>query len=91
MNGAELLGAVKRRLPLSLRLMLSGFADLDSVLASVNEGEICRFIKKPWNDKELLDLLQGLLATFTAEVGGDQSLVVELPLLPAGPEKSQRS
>lgn len=61
MTGAELLAEVKRRLPLTLRLILSGFADLDSVLDSVNQGEVCRFLNKPWDSDELLALLARLL------------------------------
>jgi two-component system, OmpR family, response regulator VicR len=63
MNGAELLAEVRKRQPLCLRLILSGFADLDSVLASVNEGEVCRFLKKPWDDVELVATLKRLIAT----------------------------
>ncbi len=62
MNGAALLSEVKRRKPMVLRLIISGYADLDSVLASVNDGEICRFISKPWDDAALPTLLHGLLA-----------------------------
>jgi two-component system response regulator VicR len=61
MNGAELLAEVKRRMPLTLRLILSGYADLDSVLASVNEGEICRFFSKPWDDATLVPTITELL------------------------------
>jgi two-component system response regulator VicR len=63
MNGAELLSAIKARMPLTLRLILSGYADLDSVLASVNDGEICRFLRKPWDDAELKATLRRLLDT----------------------------
>ena len=58
MSGAELLLKVKERFPLCIRIILSGYADLESVLASVNEGEICRFIKKPWNNDQLIGTLQ---------------------------------
>ena len=61
MTGAELLAEVKRRLPLTLRLILSGHADLGSILKSINEGEICRFLSKPWDDHELVALLRKLL------------------------------
>lgn len=61
MNGAELLAEVKRRSPLTLRLILSGNADLDAVLASVNNGEVCRFLRKPWDSDALLSLLVRLL------------------------------
>jgi len=61
MTGSELLQRVKRSHPLALRLIISGYADFKSVVASVNEGEICRFISKPWDDAELVSYLVGLL------------------------------
>jgi CheY-like chemotaxis protein len=61
MTGGELLQQVKRSHPLALRLIISGYADFKSVVASVNEGEICRFISKPWDDAELVTYLKGLL------------------------------
>ena len=54
MTGSELLQRVKRSHPLALRLIISGYADFKSVVASVNDGEICRFISKPWDDAELV-------------------------------------
>ncbi len=62
MSGGELLAEVKRRLPLALRLILSGHADLRSILSSINEGDICRFLSKPWDDAEIVALLRKLLA-----------------------------
>ncbi len=61
MTGAELLAEVHRRRPLALRLILSGCADLASVLSSINEGEVCRFLTKPWDDAALAALLKSLL------------------------------
>jgi two-component system response regulator VicR len=63
MNGAAFLAEVRRRAPSSLRFILSGYADLDSVLASVNEGEICHFLRKPWDQAELLGLLRRMIAS----------------------------
>lgn len=61
MNGAELLAEVRRRAPLALRIILSGYSDLSSVVASVNEGEICRFISKPWDNETLVPTIRSLL------------------------------
>ena len=61
MTGAELFREVKRTHPLSLRLIISGYADFGAVVASLNEGEICRFITKPWDDAELLGYLAQML------------------------------
>ena len=61
MNGAELLAEVRRRLPLTVRVIASGYADLAPVMAGVEVGEICRCFKKPWDDRELVTELRGLL------------------------------
>lgn len=61
MTGSEFLQRLKRSHPLALRLVISGYADFKSVVASVNEGEICRFISKPWDDAELVSYVTGLL------------------------------
>lgn len=61
MSGAQLLAEVKKRWPTTVRVILSGFADIESMLSSVNEGEVCRFLRKPWDDGELLATLHKLL------------------------------
>lgn len=62
MSGAEFLAEVKRRAPLTVRIILSGHAELEAVLASVNSGEVCRFLTKPWEDEALVALLSRMLA-----------------------------
>ncbi len=47
MNGVELLAEVRRRSPQTVRMMLTGNADLDTALGAVNEGHIFRFLTKP--------------------------------------------
>ena len=53
MNGAEFLKKVCERWPRTVRIVLSGYADTASILSSINEGHIYKFIPKPWNDEEL--------------------------------------
>ncbi|MCB1916979.1 MAG: response regulator [Rhodocyclaceae bacterium] len=53
MTGVELLKAARRIAPRAMRILLTGYSDLQAVLASVNEGEVFRFINKPWNVDEL--------------------------------------
>jgi response regulator RpfG family c-di-GMP phosphodiesterase len=61
MNGAELLSDVHRRLPNSIRLLLSGLAELDVELVTEHIGSISRFVKKPWKNEELLEVIAELL------------------------------
>lgn len=53
MNGVDFLREVRRRWPDTVRIVLSGYADTAVVISAINEGEIYKFIAKPWNDDEL--------------------------------------
>ncbi len=53
MNSRELLEKVKDKYPETIRIILSGYADVSVILEAINKGEIYRFIGKPWNDEEL--------------------------------------
>ncbi|MDO3377414.1 ATPase, T2SS/T4P/T4SS family [Geoalkalibacter halelectricus] len=53
MTGAELLRQVKERWPQVIRIMLTGYADVQSIMGAVNEGAVFKFITKPWNDEDL--------------------------------------
>jgi DNA-binding NtrC family response regulator len=53
MLGVEVLREIKILHPRAMRILLTGYSDLNAVLASVNEGEVFRFINKPWNNEEL--------------------------------------
>jgi PAS domain S-box-containing protein len=54
MRGVELLKEVRRRRPDCVRMLFTGRADLEAVVAAVNEGEVHRFFTKPWNAEALL-------------------------------------
>lgn len=54
MSGAELLAEVRRRWPDTMRILLTGYADIGSTIAAINEGQLHRYIPKPWNDQEIL-------------------------------------
>jgi two-component system NtrC family sensor kinase len=53
MNGIELLRTVRERYPDVIRIILSGYADVATVVEAINDGQVYRFISKPWNDQEL--------------------------------------
>lgn len=53
MRGADLLREVRNVSPNTMRLLLTGYSELEAIVASVNEGEVFRFINKPWDAAEL--------------------------------------
>jgi DNA-binding NtrC family response regulator len=53
MSGTEFLAKVKDLYPDTVRILLSGFTALDSVIEAINRGEIYRFFTKPWEDAAL--------------------------------------
>lgn len=53
MLGVDFLRCVKEISPNTMRLLLTGYSDLSAVVNSVNEGEIFRYINKPWNSDEI--------------------------------------
>jgi diguanylate cyclase (GGDEF)-like protein len=53
MTGVEFLRAVRQSYPDTVRLVLSGFTELQSVTDAVNAGAIYKFLTKPWDDDQL--------------------------------------
>lgn len=53
MRGIELLSEMRKRSPATMRILLTGYSDLAAIVGSVNEGEVFRFINKPWNHEEI--------------------------------------
>lgn len=57
MSGAELLEEVARRWPDTARILLTGFADLDSTIAAINQGGVSAYLTKPWDDARLREVV----------------------------------
>lgn len=53
MTGAQFLSRVRDLYPKTVRLVLSGYADLDSVTEAINQGAIYKFLLKPWDEEVL--------------------------------------
>ncbi|MBT9299715.1 MULTISPECIES: HD domain-containing phosphohydrolase [Pseudomonas] len=58
MDGATLLAETHRLYPATSRILLTGYADLTMIIKAINEGQIHRYISKPWNDEEMLLVLR---------------------------------
>ncbi|GAB6043538.1 HD domain-containing phosphohydrolase [Endothiovibrio diazotrophicus] len=61
MDGAEFLKQAAERAPDTIRILLTGYADLSSTIAAVNQGRIYRYLSKPWEDNDLRITVQHAL------------------------------
>lgn len=61
MSGTEFLREVKAAYPDIIRIILTGYTDVDSISEAINEGHLYKFFLKPWNDQNLkLEIRQAL-------------------------------
>ncbi|MEJ2045504.1 MAG: response regulator [Reinekea sp.] len=54
MTGSELFAQLTLEHPRTKRIMLTGYTDLESIRSAINQGNVFRFLLKPWDDDELL-------------------------------------
>ncbi|MDG2220563.1 MAG: response regulator [Rubripirellula sp.] len=62
MTGAQLLGQAKAISPDTIRILFTGYADIKAVVDAVNQGQVYRYLTKPWDPDELVDLLSSATA-----------------------------
>ena len=53
MNGVEFLSKVREQYPDTIRIVLSGYTELNSVTDAINRGAVYKFLTKPWEDELL--------------------------------------
>lgn len=58
MTGVELLESILETHPDPIRILLTGYADLNAVIDAINKGKIFHYLNKPWNEKELDQTIQ---------------------------------
>ncbi|MEI6127338.1 MAG: HD domain-containing phosphohydrolase [Pseudomonadota bacterium] len=54
MTGSEFLAKAKDTSPDSIRIMLTGYSDINATIEAINSGEVYKYITKPWQDEELM-------------------------------------
>jgi len=64
MDGAQFLERAKRLAPYSIRMVLTGYADVNTAMDAINKGGAWRYITKPWDDNELLMTVKNAIETY---------------------------
>ncbi|EMI22914.1 response regulator receiver modulated GAF sensor protein [Rhodopirellula maiorica SM1] len=58
MTGSELMQKVRNEHPEAVRIIFTGYADTRAVVDAINQGELYRYITKPWDPDDLLEMLK---------------------------------
>jgi len=58
MKGVELLEKIKHASPLTTRVLLTGYTEIESVIDAINRGNVYRYIAKPWDPEELKTVIR---------------------------------
>jgi len=64
MRGVELMARIKELSPHTVKIMMTGTADLATTLAAINSGEVFRFVLKPWKKEEMLRAVKDALRRY---------------------------
>lgn len=67
MLGVDLLRQAREISPVTMRVLLTGYSDMQAIVASVNESEIFRFIEKPWQSAHLIETVEQAVRIATQE------------------------
>lgn len=86
MAGVDFLRKAKERWPETIRMTLSGFTDLQTIIDAVNEGAVFKFLVKPWDDERLRD---HVAQAFRQKELADENRRLNQLLARAGVEQAQ--
>ena len=64
MNGTEFLGKTVERFPDTIRILLTGYTDVEDLVEAINAGQVFKYITKPWNPEELKSVINQASDTY---------------------------
>lgn len=64
MTGIELLVEIKKIDPEPMRILLTGYSDINAVIDAINKGQVYRYLNKPWQEEELKNTIESAYEVF---------------------------
>jgi len=58
MTGVDFYSRIRDKYPDALKLILTGYSDIEAVIRAINEGQVFRYVKKPWNPDEMESVIR---------------------------------
>jgi response regulator RpfG family c-di-GMP phosphodiesterase len=64
LTGVEFLNKIRLGHPQAVRMLFTGYADIDAIIAAINHGHIYKFLRKPWQPEELEEAVREAAAEY---------------------------
>ena len=75
MSGVEFVSEVRRRHPATVRIILTGFSDMDAIIQAINDGHVYAYITKPWEPDELKQVMKRAVDHYRLAAQNERLLV----------------
>jgi len=66
-TGVEFFKIIRKAYPDPVRILLTGFSDIDAIIDAINNGEIYRYLKKPWDELELRNCIKNAYEVYNTK------------------------
>ena len=76
MNGVEVCQILAEMCPDTVRILITGYAQLDMAMAAINDGGVYKFVQKPWHNRDLIVMVQRALEHY--ELVREGKVLVEM-------------
>jgi len=67
MTGVQFLEAIIPQYPDAIRMILTGFSDIEAIIKAINSGRVYRYITKPWDENELKMTIDSAIAYYSLQ------------------------
>ena len=74
MSGVEFVSEVWRRHPATVRMILTGFSDMDAIIQAINDGHVYSYITKPWEPEQLKQVMKQAVEHYELTVENERLL-----------------
>lgn len=68
MSGSQLLAEAAKMYPNQMRILITGYSDVDALINAVNDGYIFKYLKKPWDEKKLAEAIEEAYALYKHKI-----------------------
>ncbi len=79
MKGTQFLSKVKTKYPKAIRLLMTGYTDIDALISAINLGHVFRFIEKPWSEEIMKNCVHNAIEHYRlmAKIISDDKLTIK--------------